>query len=157
MEINEIKEGIKHSMARGDSMGQAMQTFFNSGYSKEEVEAAAKEIQMEKFSNITQPNFVQPKAKIESVQNNIQITSVPKQTMKPSYEQNFNMLKIPESSPASVQQTVQKISSYGVTKKPKNLIAIISLSIALLMLLLLFVGVIIFNKDIISFFQGLTN
>ena len=40
-----IVEGIKQAMLRGASLKQAMMTFFNAGYAKEDIEAAARVIQ----------------------------------------------------------------------------------------------------------------
>lgn len=41
----EIAEGIKFAMSKGESLQQAMQSFYNAGYKKEEVEEAAKNLQ----------------------------------------------------------------------------------------------------------------
>lgn len=41
----EILEGLKSSVARGESLYQAMMSFYNAGYSKEEIESSARALQ----------------------------------------------------------------------------------------------------------------
>ena len=44
MEEN-IMEGLKFAVSRGDSIEEAMQSFYNAGYSREDIEYAARELQ----------------------------------------------------------------------------------------------------------------
>ena len=43
----EILGGLKASVERGESLGQAMQSFYNSGYKREEIEEAARVLQQQ--------------------------------------------------------------------------------------------------------------
>ena len=40
-----ILEGLKFAISKGDSLQEAMQSFYNAGYSREDIEYAARELQ----------------------------------------------------------------------------------------------------------------
>jgi len=45
MPKEEIIEGLKYAVAKGESLPEAMMSFYNAGYSKEEIEEAARILQ----------------------------------------------------------------------------------------------------------------
>lgn len=53
----EILEGIRQSVAKGESLQNAMQTFYNSGYEKKDIMEAARAFQLEEFQKKTQPDY----------------------------------------------------------------------------------------------------
>ena len=53
----EIYEGIKQAMARGESLQHASITFFNAGYPKQEIDAVAKALQLDQLAEKTQPGY----------------------------------------------------------------------------------------------------
>ena len=63
-----IFNGIMQAVSRGESLQQAMMSFFYAGYSKQEIEDAATEVQ--KIRN-NQTNMQQVQGKIEQVKQNI--------------------------------------------------------------------------------------
>ncbi len=56
MPKEELVEGIKQALSRGESLEKAMTTFYNSGYKKEDIEEAAAAAQAPVF----QQGFQQP-------------------------------------------------------------------------------------------------
>jgi hypothetical protein len=60
MSNEDIAGGLKSALARGESLEQAMTTFYNAGYSKEDIEWAAKSLQMIR-EPVMQPRQMQAK------------------------------------------------------------------------------------------------
>ena len=48
----EILQGLKFALSRRESLQSAMQSFYNAGYEKREIEEAARALQMEIFQQI---------------------------------------------------------------------------------------------------------
>ena len=82
----EIFGGLKLALSKGESLKQAMMSFYNAGYKKEDIEEAARKLQKE--------NFEQQKIQQQE----------PEQPIKKSKKQ------ILKKKP---QKTIQKVSSYG--------------------------------------------
>jgi hypothetical protein len=82
----EIIGGLKLALSKGESLKQAMMSFYNAGYKKEDIEEAARKLQKENFEQ-------------KEVQQQKQ-----EQPIKKSEKQ------IPKKKP---QKTMQKVSSYG--------------------------------------------
>jgi hypothetical protein len=53
-----IAEGLKQALARGQSLQQAMESFYYAGYPKENIEAAAREIQGIEINQIQKKKVV---------------------------------------------------------------------------------------------------
>ncbi len=67
----EILEGLKSSVARGESLYQAMMSFYNAGYPKEEIESAARMMQSSFARNrITPEQKIQenPELQLKTIQ-----------------------------------------------------------------------------------------
>lgn len=129
----DIFEGLKLTIAKGKSLKQAMISFYNSGYKKEEIEEAAKALQ-------TQP-AVQPVLQIPQISQPI---TQPGQPAQPQIQQPIQQAQMPP--------TLQNVSGYGKTKKPgKTLIIILAGSLVFLIVL---VVTIFLLKDTLS---GLLN
>ena len=47
----DILEGLKSAVSKGESLRQAMQSFYNAGYKKGEIEEAARDLQKNKIEN----------------------------------------------------------------------------------------------------------
>lgn len=91
----EILGGLKLALFKGESLKQAMMSFYNAGYKKEEIEGAARVLQEQKIE----------KQQIQSVQQ----AKVTKQ--KPGQ-------KVPQPKPA---KTIQKVSGYGRAPHSKKI------------------------------------
>ncbi|MBA7668268.1 hypothetical protein ES703_76378 [subsurface metagenome] len=91
----EILEGLKVALSKGESFRDAMMSFYNAGYKKEEIEDAARALQMQQSQQV-QPTPTQPP--IKQVQ--------PVQQAKPERRIQEPVVK-PESP-----ETIQKVSGY---------------------------------------------
>src|SRR3989344_7659558 len=86
MANQDIVNGLRQALARGESLKQAMITFYNAGYKKEEIEDAAREIQgNQRLQYSSQTQYQQPATF----------------TQQPQYQQPT--------------QPIQKVSSYTST------------------------------------------
>jgi nitrogen fixation/metabolism regulation signal transduction histidine kinase len=115
----DILGGLKVALSRGDSLQSAMQSFYNAGYTKEEIEEAARAL----TSEISQQQYYQR----QNMQQPMPQRMLQKQTLLPkptqllqtSQGQRVPPPKIqriaPEIKPTSVQLEQQKIQ----TQPPK--------------------------------------
>ena len=62
MPKEEIIEGLKYAVARGETLPKAMMSFYNAGYSKQDIEEAARALQAPQLPQTQQPGqpFQQP-------------------------------------------------------------------------------------------------
>jgi len=142
----EIVEGLRAAIARGESLEKAMTTFYNSGYSKEDVEEAA--------SALESPKIPQVKA---------QTSQKPIPTSPPKATSDF---KTPEPTSPKVEQeqfpplqqasmVVQKVSSYDKKPNPLSAVIIFILVFFLLVLIGVLITAFLFKDELAGFFNGL--
>ncbi len=131
----EIAEGIKFAMSKGETLQQAMQSFYNAGYPRQEVEEAARSLQQqlhiesEKGIHAVHPEF-----------------GTVRQT------QQDDSLDLDSKTPV-----VQKVSSYeseGKGENPRRKM-IILVSVLLLILALIFAGIFFFRGYLLQLFGKL--
>jgi len=138
----DIFEGLKSGLARGKSLQESMQSFYNSGYDKKEIEEAAKLL----LSNKSQghiPNEPIAKQPVKIAQQPQRInpqTPVQKQIIQ---AQNI----------ARVNQPVSYYNTQPRNKKKSGLGIIILLIVILLVLFGALIAVFMLKEDIINFFQ----
>ena len=129
----EIAEGIKFAMSKGETLQQAMQSFYNAGYSRQEVEEAARSLQnqlhieSERGIHAVHPNF-------GPMQQN---------------QKNGN-----ENSEASSAQKVSSYESATQEENPRKKM-IVLVSILLVVLLLVFAGIFFFRGYLLQLFGNL--
>jgi hypothetical protein len=141
----EIYEGIRLGMLKGQSLKQAMMSFYNAGYPKNEIEEAARALQLQQFQQTTQPGYQPP---MQSVQPREKLNS------------NLNIKQANENNSAQhqnqIQQPMQRISSYGEQpQEKKSNIVIILLAIILIMLIGILASAFIFKDAFITFINNL--
>ncbi|HEA46476.1 MAG TPA: hypothetical protein ENH99_01715 [Candidatus Pacearchaeota archaeon] len=148
MAKREIVEGLREAVGRGESLKNAMMSFFNSGYTKKDVEDAAKEAQKPQpiFQPVVQPGMpgqpIQPKPIPQVQQPSPQI-------QQPIFQQpQFRPL------PQFPVQAIQTVSSYGQKQKSASLAIIIMLVFSLLFLMGLLAAVFFFKGEIIRFLSS---
>ena len=95
----DLLEGLKVAISKGETLQQAMQSFYNAGYDKRDIEESAKALQYQ----ISQEQIQKPK--LVKSENNIK---------KP--------MELPKSQPP---KTTQKISNYEQEKNPRKKMIII--------------------------------
>lgn len=141
---DEILGGLKSAMSRGDSLQQAMQSFYNAGYDKKDIEEAARALHSQlhqeqiKKTQETQEPLKQVKKSQEPVKVQQPISSkTQKQVMPP-------------------QKTIQKVSDYdSVNQKEKNprKKMIIFIASLLTILLVILAGIFFFRENLLGLFN----
>ncbi len=125
----ELVEGIRQAVSKGESMERAMTTFYNAGYTKEEIEEAAAASQA--------PVFVQQGQSV--------FQRAPGQQTRPLIPQQ--------------PQVIQRVSAYGQKPSgppsKKGLAITIILVVVLLLLLGILAAVILFKEEISGLFGNL--
>jgi hypothetical protein len=133
--VNEdILGGIETAFAKGETFESAMMSFYNSGYSKEDIEWAAKAFQMNQFRagpekriQIRPTGAVPVEPKKEVIQN---------QFMKKPYVK-------------------QNVSNYEQASQFQERIILIVLVSAFILLLGILAGVFVFKERLVSFINSL--
>lgn len=149
----EIVEGLRFAMNKGDSLLKAMMSFYNAGYSKLEVEEAARMLGQPSLQNI------QPQVQIQAPQPPpSQVQSQPKQYVSQYGVQQpttVPLQNISEAPPTPIPGSPQIVSGYGgKVKHPLSTGVMIFLSITLFFLLSALVALVVFKDVIAKFFGG---
>lgn len=129
----DLIEGIRLALSKGYTLEQAMMSFYNAGYPKEEIEEAARIL-------LYHPS---------------QILSHPEKPIPGEFKQPIKALppsRHLEESFAEFEK--QKISKYEEGKTTNN-IAIISLIFILFLVFAALAGIIIFKDELINLFASL--
>ena len=130
----DILEGLKLALLKKESLKQAMISFYNAGYEKQDIEDSARALQSQKIkpelsSQNSQPKSLSPKKQI------IQKIS------------NYGKKSLP------IPKTMQKVSNYE--KKPKGKWKIYIMVLILLILLGILAAVYFFKPELVEFFNKL--
>lgn len=148
MTVEDISEGLKLAVSKGETLQQAMQSFYNAGYKKENIESAARLLTL----NVAQPAQTQGSTIPQKQPLILQQTPFkPVQKIssygKPLPQQQFPLPPAP----------VQKISSYGQSQKQRNpkVIMIILVIILLIVFGGAIAGILFFKENVIEFFNNL--
>lgn len=158
MTNNEILEGLKTAIERNYTLEQAMMSFFNAGYKKEEIEEAARFL----YTNYPQ---IAAKAKTKSANPGPTISPAPTHqnpTQKPlpaKAQAQISQKPAAETQKApAIQQPAkskQEISKYEGKTKPKGKIITILIIIFLLIAVGLTIGFFLFKEEVMQFFSNL--
>ncbi len=172
----DILGGLQAALARGQTLKQAIMSFSNAGYLKEEIEEAANALQ----TGIQQPaqsqvpvketEVFQRSGSSSSSQPEQKAVQQPSQPVQPqtiqkvsAYGQQAQFQPVQVIQPQMIQQpiqTIQRVSAYGqpiqpvqqmpLSAKPKGK-AIIYILVALLIILIIgLIGVFFFKNEILS-------
>lgn len=147
---DDIVGGLKVALSKGHSLQEAMQSFYNAGYDKPEIEEAARFLQSNNISS-------QSTSSIPISQDR------PVQDKRPYSESNDKQLRdkrpIIKPNDKPIQFTMQKVSQYQdnrvrtqpLPKKKRHTFLIIFLIILLLLLIGAGVAIFIFKDEVLSF------
>ena len=164
MSKEDIKGGLRIALAHGSTLQEAMISFFNSGYPKEDIEEAARSLdavemsQTRQIPSTTSAQIKKPEAKKPLIQPPQQQTS--KEEASPSSEvseQEYspNEKKSEEEyPPLQKPQTVQKVSKYGEKPSPVGAAIVFILVFFLLFLVGVLVSVFLFKDELAAFFNS---
>ncbi len=138
----EILGGLKSALERGQSLKQAMMSLYNAGYIKQEIEEAARALQLEQ-----QQQQIQIQMPIQKPQIKIPIAKqIPIQKLQVS-KQEIPIEKIS-------QPVIQRVSNYADKMGIRN-IMIIVLIIVLVLLLGTLGGIFFFRQELLALFGKL--
>lgn len=158
----EILGGLRSAIERGEDLKSAMMTFYRAGYSKEEIEEAARVyLEMEKNSE-----DISLKKTQEKTQEKKEVKKEDKGDVKKGKEKKFstlgeknNIQAKPADEIKKKPETVQKVSKYEPTKKPKKTFAGKAITVILIAVLLILIGllaaVVLFKDELVVFFNNL--
>jgi uncharacterized membrane protein len=164
----EILGGLRLAVSKGESLRQAMMSFYNSGYKKQEIEEAARALQTEKVSQPAQPvKEAKPKkprkVKQKKVKQKVSDYETTKKTkIPPKLKRNIisaaSKLEKPKEQIKPVKEvkpTKKKVSGYGEKPKSKKKIIIFVLIFFLLLLIGSLVAVFLFKQELIDIINSL--
>jgi len=127
----EILGGLKSALNRGESLRQSMMSFYDAGYKKEDIEAAARALQ--------EPESGQPARQTQQTQN-----AQPVQQIKSK----------PEAMPQQPIRTVQRVSNYGQEDFKPGREWVLFVMVALLLVLVgILAAVFLFKAELTEFFN----
>lgn len=136
--INEhIVEGLRHALAKGQNLEQAMMSFWNAGYKKEDIEESARSLAKHPDQPLSHPEKEIPEHIKKPA---TKVLPVTKPFEKPE----------PEEKP---EQEKQKISRYEEKTKPRGKLITILLIIFLFIIISSLAGIFIFKQELIEFFS----
>ncbi|MBI3623940.1 hypothetical protein HY212_07730 [Candidatus Pacearchaeota archaeon] len=144
----DILGGLKIALSKGQSLENAMQSFYNAGYKKEEIEDAARAL----YSSMSQQSY-------QPMQSKTQESMPEKKQSKDEVNMQPSLVKVPQipitpvSPPPISQRQLQSqqiVSGYGPPKKRIDFVTIL-LVIILLLLLGVLGGVFFFKPQIVAF------
>jgi hypothetical protein len=138
--------GLKSALERGESLKQGMMSLFNSGYKREEIEDAARNLNSTPTLGIVQPKSLSPINPLPKT------PSVPEK--KEEKKQKLIPVKVQPYPQLQVAPQVQKVSYYPAA--PPNDKAIITiLTVILVFLLSTLATIFIFKNELINFFSNM--
>jgi hypothetical protein len=118
----EILEGLKYALAKGEPLPQAMMSFYNAGYLKKDIEEAARVLQAPQLLQTQQPT--QP------------VQQPPQQQVQPG------------QLPQAPVKVVQRVSEYRERPKTAGKAIILMLVFFLVLLLGVLVAVFLFKDEL---------
>ncbi len=146
---NEIVEGLKYAVAKGEKLQNAMMSFFGAGYSKKDIEEAAQVLQAPK---LPQTQFQQPiQQPIQQPAQQIQQTTKPLQTQFQQPDQQPDQQPIQQPIPI----VTQRVSAYGEKPKSGGKTLMMVLVFFLILLLGILIAVFLFRDQLAAFLENL--
>lgn len=169
----EIIGGLRIAVSKGHNLEDAMQTFYNAGYKKEDIEAAAREFKSEQISltqnQSAQQNLIPSKPPLSPVKKPIEIKKPQPTTHAKVVFPPKNQLIPPKKAPSSFKPQTQQqrptqfqapktpptVSNYSQTQQPQQKKGIDVWTVVLIIILALLLGVLastfFFKQTIIEF------
>jgi hypothetical protein len=135
----EIVAGLKYAVAKGDSLPKAMMSFYNAGYSKQDIEEAARALQIPQLPQTqTQPIKQPAKPSAQPIKKPIRqayASSQPSQYYQPA--------------PAPV--VIQRVSAYEKRPRSGGSVLMILLVFLLVVLFGILIAVFLFRDQLADF------
>ena len=131
----DILEGLKIALFKGESLNHAIQSFQNAGYDMKEIQEAARSLQLNPPVQNIVSNSSMPQTQ-NSQPNSLQVSTTnqnkPLTPIKAQKKQNEKVIPLKKTI---VKPSIHKVSSYeGVQQNPRKII--VTLIIILLVILI---------------------
>lgn len=137
----ELVEGLKYAISKGENLPKAMMSFYNAGYLKEDIEEAAR------FLQSPQP----PQTPVTSQPAKKTLKPVKKTVSQPSPKPSQQPIYQPPPSPV-----VQRVSSYEKKSKRRGGGLVIGILVFFLLLLLaVLIAVFLFRDELAEILGGI--
>ncbi len=170
----EILEGLRAAVAKGEPLRKAMMSFFNAGYAKKEIEEAARALntmpvqqgiaqpqtQQIQTNPISQPQAQQPLNQPQSIPPPQQVTPIQPvqpldqpQFIPPQFQQAPGQMFDPRFQPPL--NILQRVSEYGQKPSSAGLIITFVLIFFLLFLTGALIALFLFKDELSSIFGSL--
>ena len=147
MANQEIVEGLRLALSRGSTLQQAMISFHNAGYKKDEIEEAARALYEHPSHPLSHPEKPIPEEVKKPAKKEI-LKIIPSKIQEKLEEKK-------ETKPISPEEKKQLISKYEEKTKPKGKLVTILLIISLVLFVAIVIGAVLFWEDIANFFGNL--
>jgi hypothetical protein len=163
----EILEGLMNAVAKGESLKYAMQSFYNAGYEKRDIEWAAQELNKKINSgNSIQNHYENPtsyhsqEGMISKEQSQIESPGGEKTSFLDKVKNIFPKISKTRIQPKYAKEIIPKDSTTKISnykkqdKHPRKMIIVI----LVILILILFIGlgiIFLFRENLISFFNSL--
>ena len=156
----ELIEGLRGAVAQGESLERAMASFYNAGYSKDDIEEAAVAMHtptfFQQYPQYQQPQTQQPQPQQKQPERPVQKPQP--QQRQVSYQQIPQQM-MQQMQPRPLAQAypmnVQRVSNYKGNSHTKAKILTALLVMLLFLLIGVLVTVIIFKDTLTNFFNNL--
>lgn len=135
----DILEGLKLAVSKGESLKHAMISFYNAGYTRAEIQEAAQALQQGHTVQTAQPQVQQPAA----------------QTQPTTQEQQVIQEQKPLEPKEKLKSAKQVVSKYGKKKKKAGTALVIILAVFLALLIGVVVLLIIFKDQLTNLLNNL--
>lgn len=145
----DLVEGLRNALSRGYTLEQAMMSFYNAGYKREDVEEAARVLHEHPSHPISHPGKIVPKEAKKPVTRPLPLEYHPRPQPKPPIVAK----PVKEVKPKPPEK--QLISKYQEKTKPKGKLTVILLLTSLFILILFLIGAFIFKNELVDFFNTL--
>jgi len=162
MTNQEILGGLKLAMSKGISLKDAMMSFYNSGYEKQEIEQAARELQQQNLQTKKSipvskkvSNYGKPINKKPVIQQIKKISD--KKIQEPIQKEILNkkplIQKVSNYGNKKPEKIIQKVSNYNspTQKKSAGKFMIFLLIFILILLAGFLVGIFLFKEKVVEF------
>ena len=147
----ELVGGLKSALERGYSLEKAMLTLFNSGYKREEIEEAARNL-------LEFRPEIQIQSPIKTMPKGTEIKPVSPVLTTPAKAKSVQELRaqIMPMPPTQLQKPIQKVSNYEKSDETSRETAVIVVLVFLLIFLVgLLGGILVFRQQLIDFLNSL--
>lgn len=173
----DLVEGLRTALSKGESLEQAMYTFFNAGYEKAKIEEAARALVYQRKPEpmpqrpVSPPPRLKPRPKPKQILKPSPMPLLPQKTKPQLKPQPTPPISKPMPSPEKpplepyapekpIKETTKKpskqiVSGYEKRKAPKKKLTVILLIIFLIVLLGGLASIFIFRVELIEIFNNL--